>query len=143
MTRSIAGSLKGRCCAHHDSALKVLQLPANGSMSCPLLSWISRCRCGPVESPELPITPRNSPASTDAPNPLLVSEPALRCPYHAVDPSGCRTYTAFHRLSLSSQLRSNCPSSFITMAPDAAATTIASSLSILRHPKGNDVMSVP
>src|SRR5688572_32940615 len=86
--------------AHHDSAFFSLQLPANGSTSTLFASYTSKCRCGPLELPELPTLPRNSPATTRAPMPLLVSVPAFMWPYHAIEPSSCCTYTAFHGFEL-------------------------------------------
>src|SRR6188768_1441629 len=77
--------------AHHDCELHVLHWPANGSTSWPAESYTSKCRCGPVELPELPTLPRYSPTATVSPIALAVSDPVFMWPYQATDPSACWT----------------------------------------------------
>jgi hypothetical protein len=75
--------------AHHDSAFQVLHCPANGSTSLWFASYTSKCRCGPVELPELPTLPRYSPTATRSPMPFGVGDPLFIWPYHAIEPSSC------------------------------------------------------
>ncbi len=62
----------------------------SGSIFCEPFSHTSKCRCGPVELPRLPMVAISSPAATRWPCCTRIS---LTCPYTVMVPSSCCTRT--------------------------------------------------
>ena len=78
--RLMRDSRYGRCAAHALAA--ALHWPLFGSITGAftlLLARSSKCRCGPVEMPELPTLPSTVPAATAVPIGSEVTELRLRC----------------------------------------------------------------